>query len=179
MSFTRASTITWAKRGSANSDACAISSRCFSSVASASSVTAAAIRSTSIARKTSRRRKGSSRLMREALGIYREERFSPGKVADDRAIIDLAAAELRRAGVVVRMSPGERLPSLDQPPALVFAMCQSPAALEWMDEAAKRAIVVNHPSAIRACYRANLLARLDEAGVPQPRWGVARKEPPA
>ncbi len=116
--------------------------------------------------------------MPEALGIYREERFSPGKVADDRAIIDLAAAELGRAGVAVRMAPGESLPSLDRPPALVFAMCQSPAALEWMDEAAKRAIVVNHPSAIRACYRANLLARLDEAGVPQPPWAVAGKEPP-
>ena len=116
--------------------------------------------------------------MPEALGIYREERFSPGKVADDRAIIDLAAAELGRGGVAVRKAPGESLPSLDRPPALVFAMCQSPAALEWMDEAAKRAIVVNHPSAIRACYRANLLARLDEAGVPQPPWAVAGKEPP-
>jgi hypothetical protein len=117
--------------------------------------------------------------MLEALGIYREERFSPGKVADDRAIIDLAAAELARAGIAVRMAPGESLPSLDRPPALVFAMCQSPAALEWMDDAAKRAIVVNQPSAVRACYRANLLARLDEAGVPQPLWAVAGKEPPA
>ena len=117
--------------------------------------------------------------MPEALGIYREERFSPGKIDDDRAIVDLAAAELRRAGVTVRMAHGDRLPRLDRRPALVFAMCQSSAALSWLDEAAERTIVVNHPSAIRACYRTSLVVRLDEAGVPQPRWTLAGKAPPA
>jgi hypothetical protein len=117
--------------------------------------------------------------MPEALGIYREERFSPGKVDDDRAIVDLAAAELRHAGVAVRMAYGDRLPHLDRPPAMVFAMCQSPAALSWLDDAAQRTIVVNQPSAIRACYRTSLVVRLDEAGLPQPRWTLAREAPPA
>ncbi|MET0151470.1 MAG: hypothetical protein ABW298_02520 [Candidatus Binatia bacterium] len=117
--------------------------------------------------------------MPEALGIYREERFSPGKVADDRAIVDAAAAELRRCGLTVRMAHPESLPSLDRPPAIVFAMCQSPAALAWLDEAAERTIVVNHPSAIRACYRASLVVRLDQAAVAQPGWSLAGGEPPA
>jgi hypothetical protein len=117
--------------------------------------------------------------MAEALGIYREERYSPGKVGDDRAIVDLAAAELRRAGVEVRMVDGDRLPRLDRLPAIVFAMCQSVAALSWLDDAAERTMVINHPSAIRACYRASLVVRLDEAGVPQPRWTVASEAPPA
>jgi hypothetical protein len=117
--------------------------------------------------------------MPEALGVYREERFSPGKIDDDRAILDLAAAELRHAGVAVRMAHGDRLPHLDRPPALVFAMCQSPAALSWMEEAAERTLVVNHPSAVRACYRTSLVVRLDEAGVPQPRWTLASDAPPA
>jgi hypothetical protein len=117
--------------------------------------------------------------MPEALGIYREERFSPGKIDEDRAIVDVAAAELRLAGVTVRMAHGDRLPRLDRPPTMVFAMCQSPAALSWLDEVAARTIVVNHPSAIRACYRTSLVSRLDEAGVPQPRWTLAGEAPPA
>jgi hypothetical protein len=114
-----------------------------------------------------------------ALGIYRERRFSPGKEDDDRAILDAAAQALRAAGVTVRMHEGERLPELDDSPALVFAMCQSPEALAWLDQAAKRTIVVNHPDAVRACYRVNLVARLDRAGVAQPRWRRAGERFPS
>jgi hypothetical protein len=109
----------------------------------------------------------------DVIGIYREERFSPGKVEDDRAIIDLVAAELRRGGLGVRMLDGDRLPRLETRPALVFAMCQGAAALGWLDEVAKRTPVVNHPEAIRGCHRTNLVERLARAGVPQPRWALA------
>lgn len=109
----------------------------------------------------------------EAIGVYRERRFSPGKVEEDRAILELTAAELRRGGRTVRMVDGDRLPPLEEPPALVFAMCQSEAALAWLDRAAARTIVVNHPDAIRGCYRVNLVERLTRAAVPQPRWTLA------
>lgn len=114
----------------------------------------------------------------EAIGVYRELRFSPGKVDDDRAIIDLAATELRRAGLAVRMVDGDQLPRLERPPALVFAMCQGDQALAWLDEAAKRSPVVNHPEAIRGCYRVNLVERLARGGVPQPRWAIAAERFP-
>ena len=107
------------------------------------------------------------------LGIYREERFSPGKEQDDRAILDAAASALRAGGVKVRMLDGDRLSPLVDRPALIFAMCQSAAALAWLDEAAKTTIVVNHPDAIRSCYRVNLVERLDRARVAQPRWAPA------
>lgn len=117
---------------------------------------------------------------RRAVGVYREERFSPGKVEDDRGIIDLAAAELRRAGCEVSMVDGDRLPALSEPfPTLVFAMCQSAEALRWLDVAERHSIVVNTPAAIRGCYRVNLVERLARAGVPQPRWQVARERFPA
>jgi len=109
----------------------------------------------------------------DVIGIYREERFSPGKVEDDRAILDLVAAELREGGLSVRMLDGNRLPRLEARPALIFAMCQGAAALAWLDEAATRTKVVNHPDAIRGCYRTNLVERLARAGVPQPRWAFA------
>jgi hypothetical protein len=109
----------------------------------------------------------------EIIGVYREERYSPGKVEDDRAIIDLVAADLRQTGLAVRMYDGDRLPRLQGRPALVFAMCQGAHALGWLDEAASRSPVVNHPEAIRGCYRRNLLERLARAAVPQPRWEFA------
>jgi hypothetical protein len=115
----------------------------------------------------------------DVIGIYREERFSPGKVEDDRAILDLVAAELRQGGLAVRMLDGDRLPRLETRPELVFAMCQSAAALAWLDEAAARTKVVNHPDAVRSCYRTNLLERLARAGVPQPRWALAGERLPS
>jgi hypothetical protein len=115
---------------------------------------------------------------RELIGVYREERFSPGKVEDDRAIIDLAAEVLRGAGLRVRMVDGDRLPALEEPPALVFAMCQSGEALAWLDAAQAGCPVVNSADGIRGCYRVNLVERLDRAGVPQPRWQLAGPVPP-
>jgi hypothetical protein len=114
----------------------------------------------------------------DVIGIYREARYSPGKVEDDRAILDLVASELRGVGLAVRMLDGDRLPRLEARPALVFAMCQSAAALGWLDEAAARTTVVNHPDAIRGCYRTNLVERLSRAGVPQPRWALAATQLP-
>jgi hypothetical protein len=115
----------------------------------------------------------------DVIGIYREERFSPGKVEDDRAILDLVASELRQGGLAVRMLDGDRLPRLETRPELIFAMCQSAAALGWLDEAATRTKVVNHPHAIRCCYRMNLVERLVRAGVPQPRWAFAAERLPS
>jgi hypothetical protein len=114
----------------------------------------------------------------DVIGIYREERFSPGKVEDDRAIIDLVAAELRKGGLAVRMLDGDRLPRLEAPPALIFAMCQGAAAVGWLDEAVTGTTVINHPDAIRGCYRANLVERLARASVPQPRWALAAERFP-
>jgi len=113
-----------------------------------------------------------------ALGVYREARFSPGRVDDDRAILDAAAVELRRRGYVVTMAEAEDLPSLDAPPRVVFAMCQGADSLRWLDDASRRTSVVNHPDAIRACYRVNLVERLAAAAVPQPRWVFAGDDLP-
>ena len=115
----------------------------------------------------------------EIIGVYREARFSPGRVEDDRAILDLVAAELRTAGLLVRTADGDSLPRLEAPPALVFAMCQSVPALDWLDARAARSPVVNHPRAIRNCYRARMVEVLGRSGVPQPRWRAAGARLPA
>ncbi|MGH7898995.1 MAG: hypothetical protein ACREQQ_13650 [Candidatus Binatia bacterium] len=115
----------------------------------------------------------------ELIGVYREARFSPGKVEDDRAIIDLVAAVLRRRGFAVRMVDGDSPPRLEVPPSLIFAMCQSAPALAWLDAFAERSPVVNHPRAIRNCYRTRMVDCLERARVSQPRWQRAGVDLPA
>jgi len=60
----------------------------------------------------------------------------------------------------------------------VRAIGQGEPALAWLDEAVKRSVVVNHPQAIRGCYRVNLVDRLARGGVPQPRWAIAAERFP-
>lgn len=115
----------------------------------------------------------------EILGVLRERRFSPGREDDDRAILEQTADRLRAAGVAVTVVAGEEFPAREWSPRLVFAMCQSTAALAALDALAARCPVVNAPAAIRNCHRFNMLPRLDAAGVPQPRWRLVRHEPPA
>lgn len=109
--------------------------------------------------------------MSDVFGVYRERRFSPGRVADDAAILDATAERLRRAGVAVGMVEGEALPELRARPRLVFAMCQGADALAWLD--GLDCPVINPATAIRNCFRVNLVERLAEASLPQPRWRFA------
>ncbi|MGH7859918.1 MAG: hypothetical protein ACREQY_21540 [Candidatus Binatia bacterium] len=115
--------------------------------------------------------------MSEALGVYRERRFSPGKIEDDAAILDSTAARLREAGVRVRMIDGEALAPGIPEPDLVFAMCQGEQALAALERFG--CPVINAPSAIRGCFRVNLVERLSSAGVPHPRWRFASGTFPA
>jgi hypothetical protein len=109
--------------------------------------------------------------MIDALGVFRERRYSPGKVEDDAAILDRVAALLRQKGLAVLTVAGEELPGVAVSPRIVFAMCQGPEALARLE--AFRCPVVNPPRAIRACYRTNLLRELEAAAIPQPRWRTA------
>lgn len=106
------------------------------------------------------------------LGIYREARFSPGKVEADAAILDTALSHLTRPGWRVTTLDGTELETdAPAPPAadLILAMCQSSGALRRL-ELAQRAgtIVINQASAIRACYRDRMGPLLHAAGIPTP-----------
>jgi hypothetical protein len=116
---------------------------------------------------------------KEIIGVYREERFSPGKVEEDRSILDLVAAELGRSGRKVKMVGEDSLPGLEEAPPLVFAMCQSAEALAWLDAWNGRCPVVNSPGAIRRCYRSRMVECLERSEVAQPRWRRASERLPA
>ncbi|HEX4210497.1 MAG TPA: hypothetical protein VHY56_08900, partial [Candidatus Binataceae bacterium] len=104
------------------------------------------------------------------LGVYREAEFSPGKIADDAAIIDAALAELKRAGAEVTAVTAEEFVATTPPYAsVVLAMCQSHQALSRLASVEESgAVVMNTALAIRNCYRDLLGAGLMRAGVPVP-----------
>jgi glutathione synthase/RimK-type ligase-like ATP-grasp enzyme len=104
------------------------------------------------------------------LGVYREAEFSPGKVADDAAIIDAALAELERGGADVNAMTAEKFVAVAPRHAgVVLAMCQSHQALSCLASVEKSgAVVMNTALAIRNCYRDLLGAGLMHAGVPVP-----------
>lgn len=115
----------------------------------------------------------------DVIGVYRETRFSPGRVADDEAILDRTAEELRRLGCSVEMIRADALPANEPQAALVFAMCQGTEALAWLDRLAERCPVVNRPAAVRNCYRSRMVERFSAAGVRQPGWRLAGDRLPA
>lgn len=104
------------------------------------------------------------------LGITREHVYSPGRVADDSAILHLVADELRQEGHSVAVIGGddERWP---EPAAytMVFAMCQGPRALERLQHWEARGVrIINRPDGILNCQRHRTVPALVRAGTPFP-----------
>src|SRR6202041_2550171 len=106
----------------------------------------------------------------QALGIYREPEFSPGKVEADAAILDAVLSELKREGVETQAMDAVSFVSGPSPrPDLVLPMCQGPRALKRLAEVEQAgAIAINSALSIRNCYRDLLAAGLESAGVPTP-----------
>lgn len=110
----------------------------------------------------------------QALGIYRENPFSPGKVAADRAIMDAVLAHLRSMGARTVALEADTFVSAPLPDAqLVLAMCQGAEALQRLaatEEAG--ALVINSALSIRNCYRDLLGMGLTNARIPTPEGAV-------
>lgn len=104
------------------------------------------------------------------LGIYREPEFSPGKVADDAAIMNAVAEELGADGFAVSLTDAAGFCAMaGRDFELVLAMCQGQRALARLGAWAESGVViVNSALAIRNCYRDLLGAGLKRAGVPTP-----------
>ena len=102
-------------------------------------------------------------------GILREEVYSPGKVGDDRAILEETAAALEAEGSLVRLLPAERVAQAARGSDLVFAMCQGPAALRGLRRLERAGIPLVHAAGpIEACHRRRMLPLLAGAGVSRP-----------
>ena len=83
-------------------------------------------------------------------GVFREAEHSPGREADDAGILKATGRRLAQAGLAVAyVEPDALAAHPEPPPALVFAMCEGPAALESLRAWERRgACVVNSAMSI-------------------------------
>ena len=107
----------------------------------------------------------------EIAGIYRAGRFSPNHVGNDAAILNAAAALLRRKGLTVNLYSEEQFiaQGLDAGERIVMAMCRDERSISRLcalEDAG--ATVINSGYAIANCTRVNSYPLLQRAGVPQP-----------
>jgi glutathione synthase/RimK-type ligase-like ATP-grasp enzyme len=103
-------------------------------------------------------------------GVYREKALSPGKVAEDAAILEAVLRRLAARGREVRRLAAEDLGPKPPAAAGVLHMAQGPQALgllaQWEGQGLS---LVNSPEAVRRCYRRHLFPLLAGEGVPCPR----------
>jgi hypothetical protein len=103
------------------------------------------------------------------LGIYREEIFSPGRVEDDKQIMDAALTEMRALGYAIRAVSADALDAPLPGVGCVLTMAQSRRALSVLEAWGEEGVlVINAPSAIYTCRRTSLIRVLDIAGLPLP-----------
>jgi glutathione synthase/RimK-type ligase-like ATP-grasp enzyme len=89
-------------------------------------------------------------------GIYREPDHSPGRIDDDRAIMDCVGAALASRGFSVELVEVDA--AFDGRCANIFAMCERAAVLDRLAEAQNAgSVVVNSPNAIRNTYRHRMI----------------------
>jgi hypothetical protein len=103
------------------------------------------------------------------IGIYREIEHSPGRVADDAAILEAAGRRLEEGGVAVEyLRPGE-ITDRAELPALAFAMVEGRSALGELEKWERRGVtVVNRPKAIAHTHRESMIPLLEQRRIPVP-----------
>ncbi|MFI5396685.1 MAG: RimK family alpha-L-glutamate ligase [Candidatus Binatia bacterium] len=108
--------------------------------------------------------------MSQLFGITRERVFSPGKVEDDSAILEAAAAHLRERGHTVTMFRADE-PDWPDPTgvSLVFTMGQGAAALARLQQWKLQGVrIINSPDGILNCQRHRTIAAFARAKIPFP-----------
>jgi hypothetical protein len=94
-------------------------------------------------------------------GIFREQALSPGKVAEDAAILEAVLQRLETRGWETRRLSAETLP--EEPPGArgVLHMAQGPAAVARLAGWEKTGLkLINSPQALQRCNRKHLFSRL-------------------
>jgi len=103
-------------------------------------------------------------------GVFREVEHSPGRRADDAAILEAAGQRLAQAGFsVAYLEPEAVAAHVGALPSLAFAMCEGQAALESLRVWESRGVsVVNSPISIVNTHRERTIALLEGRGIPMP-----------
>jgi hypothetical protein len=116
------------------------------------------------------------------LGIYRELAHSPGRINDDRAIMESVAEALAARGFNVELITANT--EFDGHFANIFVMCERGAILDRLKGAEKTgSIIVNGPDAIRNTYRHRMVELFAKHHVSAPASqivasGAGKRRPP-
>ena len=106
--------------------------------------------------------------------IRRDVADSPNMVANDAAILELVADELRAAGAEVIVTEDGALPTgVD----IILHMSRNAEVLERLRNAEERGIkVINSTGAIGNCSRSRFMQILEDARIPQPQFNIITDE---
>ncbi|HEY8274638.1 MAG TPA: hypothetical protein VIG56_08810, partial [Pseudolabrys sp.] len=123
-----------------------------------------------------------STMAKTCRGIYREPDHSPGRVDDDRAIMDCVGEALTSRGFSVELVEVDA--AFDGRCANLFAMCERGTVLDHLTDAQNAgSVVVNSPNAIRNTYRHRMIELFARHHVASPASHVvasnAKGPPPA
>jgi len=123
-----------------------------------------------------------STMAKTCRGIYREPDHSPGRIDDDRAIMDCVGEALTLRGFSVELVEVDA--AFDGRCVNLFAMCERGTMLDRLTDAQNAgSVVVNSPNAIRNTYRHRMVELFAKHHVPSPASHVvasnAKGPPPA
>ncbi len=93
-----------------------------------------------------------------AVGIARDPTYTPGRHSvNDRLILELTAAALRKHGWSVRLMAEEDVGKRSLGTRYVFSMCQGPRATALLAGLERQGYaIVNSPAGVQKCYRERL-----------------------
>jgi hypothetical protein len=104
---------------------------------------------------------------RTCWGIYRELAHSPGRVDDDRAILESVGRALAGRGFDVELVAPDA--AFDTHFANIFVMCERGPILDRLGDAEKTgSVIVNSPDAIRNTYRHRMVELFAQHGICTP-----------
>ncbi|MFC1889045.1 RimK family alpha-L-glutamate ligase [Thermodesulfobacteriota bacterium] len=103
------------------------------------------------------------------LGIYREDVYSPNRIDDDAAILQLTAEAISRRGYSVQLVKPSEIAS-EPSTSVVFGMCEGPGALRTLEKwESEGHTLINSPQAVQNCYRNKMLSLLAKKPIPFPK----------
>ena len=106
--------------------------------------------------------------VRSCRGIYRERDHSPGRVEDDRAIMNRVGEVLASRGFIVDLVDADAA-SFDNRCSNMFVMCERGAVLDLLADAQNAgSVVVNSPDAVRNTYRHRMIELFAQHYIPTP-----------
>ncbi|RPH31236.1 hypothetical protein EHM92_09170 [bacterium] len=109
-------------------------------------------------------------MKRRFAGVRRKTEFSPNHVGNDLRILSLTADALAARGHEADLfNEGEEIPGARNYD-LIFSMAQGPEGNRLLRQYEAEGVrVINSPGSVLNCYRAMMVTRLPENGIPFPR----------